>query len=55
MNGEKFENKDLHIKYEKMVLPGLIAGIIVNTLVSFYYYTVMKRLAALEENKPLVG
>ena len=55
MNGEKFENKDLHIKYEKVILPTLAAGIAANTLITFYYYSVMKRLAALDENKPLVG
>ena len=54
LNGTKFENAELHIKYEKMILPTLLAGIFLNTIASFYYYTVMKRLAAMDENKPLV-
>ena len=51
---KKMENKELHIQYKKLELPVLIVAIVFNVIFGYYYYTVMKRVAALEENYKIV-
>ena len=50
INGDKFESRELKIKYQKLILSTFISAIVFNFFFTFYYYTVMKRVAALEEN-----